>query len=72
MKSQAADTTKVKVKVFVGVVIWDERIYALSQDGYLYVFDKEKKLQKWMNIKVSRAFGCSISQGRIFCACADG
>ena len=25
-----------------------------------------------MNIKVTRAFGCAVSNGRLFCSCSDG
>jgi hypothetical protein len=47
-------------------------VFALTRDGHIFVYDKERNLKKWMNIKVQRAFGCSISKGRLFCACADG
>ena len=72
MESQAADTAKVKLKIFVGVAIYQKKLYALTHDGHIYMFDKQRKLLKYMNIKVDRAFGCSVSNGKLFCACADG
>ena len=73
-ESFSADLTKVKSKVFVGVVCKNKLAYALASDGHLYVFTEERKLSKWMNIKVSRAFGCSIDSinDTLYCACADG
>ena len=49
---------KVKYKVFVGVSIFEQKVYSLASDGHVYVFDKKRQLLKWMNIKVDRAFGC--------------
>jgi WD40 repeat protein len=72
MESQAADLEKVKFKVFVGVSIYEAKVYSLASDGHVYVFDKQRTLVKWMNIRVDRAFGCQVSQGRLFCACSDG
>ena len=48
--------------------------YAIAADGHLYVFTLERKLSKWMNIKVARAFGCTIDpcNDSLVCACADG
>jgi WD40 repeat protein len=72
MESQAADLSKVKKKVFVGVSIHDQKVYSVASDGHVYVFDKQRQLLKWMNIRVDRAFGCQVSDGRLFCACSDG
>ncbi len=58
MESQAADLEKVKFKVFVGVSIYEAKVYSLASDGHVYVFDKQRQLVKWMNIRVERAFGC--------------
>lgn len=72
MQSQAASLEKVKIKIFVGIAIHESKVYALTTDGFVYVFDKQRKLLRWMNIKVERAFDCYVSQGRFFCACSDG
>ena len=58
--------------MFVGVSIYEQKIYSLASDGHVYVFDKERQLIKWMNIRVDKAFGCQVSEGRLFCACSDG
>ena len=72
ISSKAADTSKIKFKVFVSVVIEKKLVYTLSQDGNVYVFDKDKKLKLRMNIKVERAFNINISEGVLFCGCAGG
>jgi WD40 repeat protein len=74
LESFSADLSKVKQKIFVGVVCKNQNVYALTSDGHLYVFTEERKLSKWMNIKVSRAFSCSIDSksDALYCACADG
>lgn len=50
------------------------QVFALTVDGLLYCFNEDRKLGRWMNIKVSKAFGCSISKSvdQLYCACADG
>jgi len=72
MESKTAELTKVKCKVFVGVGCKEDLVYSLAKDGHIYMFDKNRKLLKWMNIKVDRAFSCSISNDTITCACSDG
>jgi hypothetical protein len=44
----------------------------LAIDGCVYVYDKSRKLKKWMHIKVDRAISLSISQEHVFCGCVDG
>lgn len=63
---------KVKKKIFVGVSVYEGQAYTLAIDGHVYVFDKNRTLSKWMNIRVDRAFGCQVSDGKLFCACSDG
>ena len=41
-------------------------------DGHLYVYDKNRKLAKWMNIKVDRALSCTMTAEYLFCGCSDG
>lgn len=72
MESKTADLDKVKSKIFVGVSIKETKVYSLTSEGHVYVFDAARKLVKWMNIKVERAFGCQVSGERLFCACSDG
>ena len=72
LESQSADLTKVKQQIFVGISILQSRVFVLASDGHIYVFDAQRKLLKWMNIKVPRAFGCSASEGRLYCSCSDG
>jgi hypothetical protein len=61
MESFSADIAKVKNKIFVGVACKHSCVYSLTNDGCLYIFSEDRKLNKWMNIKVNRAFGVSIS-----------
>lgn len=72
MESKTADLAKIKVKIFVGVVCLEGLVYALTTDGHLYIYDKNRKLQKWMNIKIDRATCCSISDNMLFCSGSDG
>lgn len=58
MQSEYADLDKVKKKIFVGVSVYEGQAYTLAIDGHVYVFDKNRTLSKWMNIRVDRAFGC--------------
>ena len=36
------------------------------------MINEERKTEKWMNIKVTRANGMKITGGMILCACSDG
>lgn len=72
MESKSADLAKVKVKNFVGVACRFSQVFALAHDGHLYIYDKQRKLQKWMNIKVERAFSCSMTSEYLLCGCSDG
>jgi WD40 repeat protein len=36
------------------------------------VYDKNRKLTKWMNIKVDRALSCILGGDHLYCACNDG
>lgn len=56
----------------MGVAVYNSKIFSLASDGHIYVHDKTRKLVKWMNIKVNRAFSLHASNDRLFCACADG
>ncbi len=47
-------------------------MFALASDGHLYVYDKNRRLTKWMNIKVDRAFSCILGNDHLFCASNDG
>ena len=44
MRSQTADLTKVKLKLFVGVAIKNGLVFALAQDGHIFIYDKQRKL----------------------------
>ena len=72
IQAHSADLTKVKQQIFVGIAIKGPKIFAITHDGHIYVYDKQRKLLKWMNIKVPRAFSCSAQEGRLYCACSDG
>lgn len=72
MESKAADLTKIKVQDFVGVACKENLVYALTSDGLLYVLNENLKTEKWMNIKVNRAIGLTLSGTMLICACSDG
>lgn len=72
MESKSADLSKIKVPLFVGVGCQDKLIYALTQDGLLYVINENRKTEKWMNIKVNKAIGMRLYGSSVVCCCADG
>ena len=72
MESKSADLTKVKLKIFVGVTCRNGHVFALAADGHLYVYDRNRKLTKWMNIKVERALASAMTNEYLFCGCSDG
>jgi len=52
MESHSAELEKVKYKVFVGVQVANLKVYSITCDGHIYVFNKNRELLRWMNIKV--------------------
>lgn len=36
------------------------------------MYDKQRKLTKWMNIKVEKALSCTMTNDYLFCGCSDG
>jgi outer membrane protein assembly factor BamB len=50
MEGQQADTSKVNDKKFVGVAIKDNKVYAITYNGFLYVFNANKRVEKWLNL----------------------
>jgi hypothetical protein len=40
MESKTADLEKVRVKIFVGIAIHDSKVYTVTSDGHVYIFDK--------------------------------
>ena len=72
MENQAADLSKAESKDFIGVVVKTNSTFILSSDGKLFVFSENRKIEKWMNIKVERAFGLTSSGIYLICSCSDG
>jgi len=52
MESKSVDVSKVKVKIFVSVAIVGVSIYALTLDGCLAVYDKERRNTKLINTRL--------------------
>ena len=72
MENQPADLSKVEQKNFVGIVWKSSYIYAISVEGKLCVFNEARKVEKWMNIKVKKVFGLSITGNNLLWNCSDG
>jgi len=74
LQGKSVDLSKVKQRIFVAVSCHNNLVYALTSGGHLNIFNEEGKLSKWMDIQVSRAFGCTVDPGKdlLYCACADG
>ena len=72
MESKSADLVKVKVKLFVSVQIIGTQVFALAQDGSLFMFDKDRKLIKAVNTKIEIAYTCTTDGELIYCGGVDG
>ena len=78
MENKACDLTKIAVQEFAGVgIVQNEGVeglttFALTTDGLLHVINSNRKIEKWMNIKVEKALGMTISDHMILCSCSDG
>jgi len=72
MESKSADLEKVKVRSFVGVQCRNGHVYALSCNGILYIFDAQRRMLKWMGIKVDKAYSCAMTNDFLMCGCSDG
>ena len=46
-------------------------VYVLSQDGKLYLLSDQRKMVKWMDIKVTSAYAMRIEGTLIICGCGD-
>lgn len=71
MENEAADLSKIDVQDFVGIACKTKYAYALSSNGKLCVFNENRKVEKWMNIKTNKAFGLSIAGHHLLCSCSD-
>ena len=74
MESKSADLSRIKgSKVFVGVVCCSQGVFAMAQDGMVYVYDGARKLIKWMNAKLGSGATCiSIGKEHLYCGGYDG
>jgi hypothetical protein len=72
LESKSADLAKVKVKVFVAVTELGSMTYALSLDGNLYIFDKDRKYIRHINTKLEEAYSCTTDGETLYCGGKDG
>ena len=72
MESKTADLTKCKSRIFVGVGCKQTQVYALADDGYLYIYDQNRKLLKWMNLKLDSALGLAMGTSHLYCFGTEG
>ena len=72
MENQPVDLAKVDSKDFVGVAWKGKNTYTLSRNGKLYVFNKNRKIEKWMDIKTTASFGLSLKDNGLICNCSNG
>ncbi|XP_054618030.1 mitogen-activated protein kinase-binding protein 1-like isoform X2 [Dunckerocampus dactyliophorus] len=50
---------------------WDST-FCITSSGLLCEFNGKRMLDKWVDLRTSMAQSLSLSEDRIFCACADG
>ncbi|XP_072552931.1 mitogen-activated protein kinase-binding protein 1-like [Salminus brasiliensis] len=46
--------------------------FCITSSGLLCEFNEKRMLDKWVDLRTSRARSVSVTEGLIFCACADG
>lgn len=63
---------KFQNKTFMDVCALEEHIYALDSEGVFCVLNEQRKLEKWMDLKVSTAFTLQITSNHIICGCSEG
>ena len=63
---------KFQNKTFMDVSALEGHIYALDTDGVLCVLNEQRKLEKWMDLKVHTAYTLQITPVHIICGCSDG
>ncbi|XP_007232890.3 mitogen-activated protein kinase-binding protein 1 isoform X2 [Astyanax mexicanus] len=49
-----------------------ESTFCITSSGLLCEFNAKRMLDKWVDLRTSRACSLSVTEGLIFCACADG
>jgi WD40 repeat protein len=70
---KSADMGTRKDKVFADICASVEYTYALTEEPpILCIINKERKMEKWMDLKATKGFACKVSSKYIACACSDG
>lgn len=70
---KSADMGTRKDKVFIDVCSGSEWTYALTEEPpILCIVNKDRKMEKWMDLKAAKGFACKLSSKYILCACSDG
>jgi hypothetical protein len=72
LESKSADLTKVRVKIFISVISVGYVVFALSLDGTLLLFDKERKPFRSVSSKLDRAYTMTLASfktGDMFLLC---
>ena len=68
-----ADMGTKKDKVFMDACVGREWTYAITQSpANLCIVTKERKMEKWMDLKADKGFVCRLSPKFVLCGCSDG
>ena len=72
MASKNVDLAEMKEKNFVSVAVNLENVFALTGDGILCVFSKDRVMDKWMDLHAGGGFAIVTIGKYLVCGCAEG
>jgi WD40 repeat protein len=62
-----------KDKVFLDACVGREWTYAITKSpANLCIVNKDRKMEKWMDLKAEKGFVCRLSSKFVLCGCSDG
>eukprot|EP00898_Chlorokybus_atmophyticus_P000358 jgi/Chlat1/1322/Chrsp118S01722 len=72
-EGKALTTGTLKDSTFVSLAVGSDggSVYAVTNEGVLCSFAKGRSIDKWVELKVRRAFAVAVCDSRVACACSD-
>jgi len=62
-----------KSQIFIDACCDAKSIYAITEDpATLCVVNRERKMERWMDLKSDKGFACDVGAKCLVCACSDG
>ena len=69
---KGASLGEMREKTFTGVTVNEVGVFAVTEDGKLCTFSKEREMEKWMDLQVAAAATIQVRGRHIYCGCSDG